>query len=101
MNLVSSVPHGLLYSQIGYDLGLPMRAAVCGEKDMLGARPEFALRSQGGRLVGEGALYDWGQKWGRQWWVIDFSHIATEGAYRLDVLDSDGRVWNSGELEIG
>lgn len=96
-----SVPQGLLFSQIGYDLGLPMRAAVCGPAGMLGARPTFALRTPTARLVGEGALHDWGSKWGRQWWVIDFSHIAAEGAYRLDVIHENGRIWKSGELEIG
>lgn len=91
---------GLLYSQIGYDLGMPMRAAVCGEVAQL-RDGTFSLRSVAGRLVAEGPLHAWGRRWGRDWWIADFSRIAVEGAYKLDILKPDGRTWRSAQVQVG
>ena len=79
---------GLLYSQIGYDLGDPMRAIVrATQADFISAAALFTLRdTQSHQFVLTGPVTRWGEKWGSTWWVADFSAIQQPGEFVLQIL---------------
>lgn len=90
--------HGLLYSQIGYDLGDPMRAIVRGPSaDHLPKKSTFALfrvddasGGEPGAPVLTGPVRYWGETWHSHWWEIDFSALAEAGSYQLVVSAPGG-----------
>lgn len=73
--------NGLLISQIGYDLRAPKRAIY------RGALPEGAIfRLQtGGATVLEKPLVFWGNCWGSDWWIANFSELTRPGEFTLTV----------------
>jgi hypothetical protein len=87
---------GLLYSQIGYEQGLPVRVVV---RD---TSPDFL--SDGAQCrIGErsATLQRWGALWGEFWWVAEFPTPQTEGVFDVVVVDH-GNVLLSGDgLRIG
>lgn len=92
---------GLLYSQLGYDLGLPMRAIVRGPRaDLLSAGAVFEVLEDG-RPVFTGAVSPWGEKWGAHWWIADFSALAREGTFTLVVREGDAEAFRGGPFQIG
>lgn len=102
---------GLLYSQIGYDLGYPMRALVRSTNpSLLGDESTFRLTAmEDGRTVAARPVERWGELWGSTWWVLDFTDAFETArdsefdgrAFRLAV-DSDGReVLASEPFEVG
>lgn len=63
-------PEGLLFSQIGYDTGLPVKVIIRGGKDAIGEDDEWSLSdSEFEDLPAE--LAYWGEKWGSHWWLVD------------------------------
>jgi hypothetical protein len=68
---------GLLYSQIGYDLGYPMRAIVrSSDRAYLAADATFTLiDNNDDTVVAERPVEHWGEIWGSSWWVLDFSDV--------------------------
>ena len=93
---------GLLYSQVGYDTGLPKRAMVRGPEGTLDANAAtFALLGRGedtptlsGRAQGQG------ERWGSCWWDMDFSDLDTPGKYVLAVRDARGERFRSAPFEV-
>ncbi|WP_404423367.1 cellulase N-terminal Ig-like domain-containing protein [Nibricoccus sp. IMCC34717] len=84
------VPAGLLVSQIGYDLAGAKRALVRGPAGWLDARATAMLTDGEGREVWRGEFTPWGECWGSQWWVADFSSVAAAGDFQLEVRDERG-----------
>ncbi|MFW6293833.1 MAG: hypothetical protein ACOC7V_16130 [Spirochaetota bacterium] len=99
--------NGFLYSQVGYDIGDPMRAIIRG-----GSRsdvPEDAT-FEVVRLSGDdedeaaalpaGPVRYWGSTWNAHWWEIDFSGIEDAGTYAI-VVRADGKeLLKSEPIEI-
>ncbi|MBK1878730.1 glycoside hydrolase family 9 protein [Pelagicoccus mobilis] len=85
---------GLLYSQIGYDLGGPKQAFFrAPDRKDLPPCPLFAINGQDFE-----ASY-WGEIWRHHWWVLDFTTFG-EGDYTISIEDSSGRTWESSLIEI-
>lgn len=96
---------GLLVSQIGYDRRAPMRAIWRGP---LPAGAVFRLQTEAGDTILEKPLTLWGNCWGSDWWIADFSELTRTGAFTL-TLEASGlppvtcppfevgeyRLWNS------
>ena len=87
-------PVGLLYSQIGYDAGDPVRVVVRGEGDAFDDQP---------CRVGDTTmpLRRWGDLWSSRWWTAEFDalpageHAVETGPLR-GVLDvGEGRVFDA------
>jgi hypothetical protein len=75
-------PTGLLVSQIGYDLGAPMRGIY------RGALPEgasFCLQSMAGETHLEKPMQYWGKCWNSDWWIADFSELDQSGEFTLTI----------------
>ena len=98
--------HGLLYSQIGYDLGDPMRAIIRGgSRDHIPDGTTFEVHQADGSLAADarasedgiapgaasstGEVRYWGAVWHGHWWEIDFSAIAEPGSYVISVTAPD------------
>lgn len=75
-------PTGLLVSQIGYDLRLPMRAI------WRGSLPEgaiFRLQDESGEIIFEKPLTFWGNCWRSDWWIANFSELTAPGTFALTI----------------
>lgn len=94
---------GLLYSQVGYDLGDPMRAIVRStQAEFLSAAARFTLQdTQSHEIVLTGPVTRWGEKWDSTWWVADFSAIQQPGEFGLQILDGERGVLTSDPLRVG
>lgn len=80
-------PSGLLVSQIGYDLRVPMRAIYCGQ---LPADAAFRLQDNAsGETVMRKPLVRWGECWKSEWWIADFSELSCAGEFSL-VIEASG-----------
>lgn len=94
---------GLLYSQIGYDLGDPMHAIVrASDPGYLPETSRFELMTKDGReVVLAGPVTHWGEKWGSHWWIADFSALAQPGEYALVILDGDKEITRGEGVRAG
>jgi hypothetical protein len=94
---------GLLYSQIGYDLGDPMRAIVRStDPRTLSDAAHFILQDvQTGQTVLAGPVTAWGKKWGSTWWTADFSALGQAGEYILVIQDEARVVLSSDPFHVG
>jgi hypothetical protein len=94
---------GLLYSQVGYDIGEPKRAIVRGHSiNFLTEDAVLRLISnKKNEILFETDFKYWGEIWGSHWWAADFSGFEKPGNYDVNVFDG-GKVIFSGEgLQIG
>lgn len=94
---------GCLVSQVGYDLGDPIRVLVRADQaDFLTPSAHFSLYPARGRKpIQVGPVTCWGQKWGATWWVADFSGIKLPGEYILNILDGERTVFTTDPFRIG
>lgn len=85
---------GLLYSQVGYDLGGPKRAIFRAPfQDAIANGANFKIN---GELR---PVEYWGEIWKHHWWTLDFSDLGV-GTYQLEVEDTTGRIWQSTPIEV-
>ncbi len=94
---------GFLYSQIGYELGWPMRAVVRGpDASLLSPAATFQILEAGsGTPILDGAVSGWGEKWGSRWWIADFSALAGEGEFLLVICDGGREKFRSEPFATG
>lgn len=91
------MPDGFLYSQIGYDLHMPMRFLVRSSRaDFLSPQTTFAVldAASGEELTG-GDLRSWGKCWREHWWEGDFTHLERPGHCLLVVREGSRELWRS------
>jgi len=108
--------NGFLYSQIGYDIGDPMRAIIRGgSKSHVSEGATFEVVRLSQRAPGatgeDGAAGDavttlsgdvryWGSTWNAHWWEIDFSGITEPGSYEIVVHAAGSVLLRSEPIEI-
>lgn len=93
---------GLLYSRIGYDLGLPKRAVYRGpDAQAVPAGAVFELRNQQGDLLVRSAPRHWGRLWGSDWWILDFTEVQRPGLFSLALMEDERVITESEDFEIG
>jgi len=89
----SSGVSGLLFSQLGYELGLPVRIIIrLPEKEQLSASATCKLISSDGATLNTNCKY-WGEIWGSHWWVAAFANIQKEDAWDIVIIDSGQVVY--------
>lgn len=92
----------VMSSQVGYDLGDPMRVLVRGEQaDEIPAEARFIVVDSEDNPVLDGRMTSAGEKWGSHWWVGDFSRIANAGTYRLRIAAGTQPLATSDPIEVG
>ncbi len=103
---------GFLYSQIGYDTGLPMTAVIrSGNREHVPDGATFELYASdeegtvagGARPTGSGAVRYWGETWNAHWWEIDFSGIRKAGWYIISITapGPGGELHRSEPIRVG
>lgn len=92
---------GLLFSQVGYEAGMPVRIVI-----RLPAKNDLPEGSvcrliPSGRVPGYSASCDyWGMAWDSHWWVAEFTGIDESGNWAVEI-HSDGEVlWRATGLTI-
>jgi len=92
---------GLLFSQIGYEQGYPVRIVV--------RLPEKALMNEQVvcRLVATGQERDykteclyWGEAWKSHWWVAEFTGIDETGEWDVEILDEGECLFRDAGLKV-
>ncbi|MBC8140774.1 MAG: hypothetical protein H7Y38_04970, partial [Armatimonadetes bacterium] len=83
-------PHGILFSQIGYDAGDPLRVVLRGDFSFtaLDESAFFLRREESNETVATGKLRHVQGVWHTDWWVAEITDCPP-GVYRLDVEDAD------------
>jgi len=93
---------GLLFSQIGYELGLPVRVVVrLPKKEMLQGETVCKLIP-----ISEGKSYETELKyhseiWKSHWWVAEFKDIVESGEWDIEVENGNKCVFADTGLQIG
>lgn len=87
-------PGGLLFSQIGYETGLPVRIAVRLPKgELLPANSHCRLiPSQKEKIYNTSCVY-WGEIWKSHWWVAEFTEIPVGSALPASMICHIGKRW--------
>ena len=88
----------IMTSQIGYDLGDPIRAVIRSNRKIAGL--SYFLSFEDKKTI-EGIPYYWGKKWGDHWSSIDFSQIEGPGNYKLHICKDKEVISTSDTIEIG
>jgi hypothetical protein len=94
--------HGLLFSQIGYDLGLPMRAMIrATDRNHVAESAQFMLVAADGSIVLTGVPTYWGHIWGDHWWLCDFSALSTQGHFHLRITADGAPLYPDALISVG
>lgn len=94
---------GLLYSQIGYDLGDPMRALIrstLGDYVQKGSTFQV-LDINTSDTVCSGEIKYWGEAWKSHWWEADYSGINKAGEYILQIKFAGQVIMASEPFKVG
>lgn len=95
-------PAGLLYSQVGYEAGLPVRVIIrLPEKDLLGSDTVCKLRPVDNKKNYSANCVYWGALWGSHWWVAEFQGIVESGTWDVEIADNKDTVCVDYGLTIG
>lgn len=80
---------GLLFSQIGYDVGQPIRVIIrCTEPDFVGDLATCQiLQHSDGHVVLDQPLTYWGKLWGSHWWIADLTNKLPVGEYDVQLVN--------------
>ncbi|PCJ96285.1 MAG: hypothetical protein COA50_07505 [Flavobacteriaceae bacterium] len=92
---------GLLFSQIGYELGLPVKIIIrLPKKEYLSNKAICTLEpEENGQTYKTKGEY-WGEIWGSHWWIFQFNDIKQEGEWNISVVDNNILVFAGEGLKV-
>jgi len=94
--------NGILSSQLGYDLGYPIRVMIrSNQSDYLSNDAIFEVVNMENESVLSGQVEKWGKKWEAYWWVADLSREKNPGDYIVKIKNKDQPQLISDTIEIG
>ncbi len=82
---------GLLFSQVGYEPGMPVRVIIR-LPGGVGLAEGAGCRLNGGGRSYEVPLEYWGECWESRWWTATFAGAMEEGSYTVAVIDEGEQV---------
>lgn len=92
---------GLLFSQVGYELGLPVRVLVrLPKKDLLPENAACILTPAFQEKEYKTKCNYWGEVWKSHWWVAEFPAIDEEGEWNVVIQNSGKTVFQDSGLKI-
>jgi hypothetical protein len=95
-------PAGMLFSQVGYEIGFPVRILVrLPKKDLLPDNAICRLIQDGQEKFHETNCVYWGQLWNSHWWVAGFQNSIEEGNWGVEVVSDNGVFFRDTDLKIG
>ena len=92
---------GLLYSQIGYDIGDPMKACFCADTEnaLRDAYFEVVYLDTGEKKSAKPECF--GEKWKRWWWELDFSGIKRPCEIIIKLYSGGDEIEHSDPVPVG
>jgi len=92
---------GLLFSQIGYELGFPVRIIIrLPRKENISEAATCKLLPLTNESNYKSSCTYWGEIWGSHWWVADFGNINEQGTWNIEILDKGDTVFKAPGLRI-
>ncbi len=93
---------GLLFSQIGYELGFPVRIVVrLPKKGLLQGKTTCKLIPVSGGKTYETEFAYHSDIWRSHWWVADFRNIDEAGEWDVEVWNGNACVFADNGLNVG
>lgn len=92
---------GLLYSQIGYDIGDPMKACFCAETENALKDAYFEVVFLDTGEVKSAKVECFGEKWKRWWWQLDFSGIRRPCEIIIKLYSEGSEIEHSEPVPVG
>lgn len=95
-------PAGLLFSQVGYELGWPVRIIVrLPQKELLPDSAKCLLVPSENENRFETAFKYWGEVWKSHWWVAEFEDINEPGNWNIEVDSNGKKLFRINGLKVG
>jgi len=92
---------GLLYSQIGYEPGWPVRLVVRMPEKLLFEDDAVAtLLSVNRKTIVRSGFKYWGKIWKSHWWVCEFDDTNLNGVFDVEVQSAGKTLFRSNQLSI-
>jgi len=92
---------GLLFSQVGYEKGFPVRIIIRSpRKDMLSDRCKCSLLPTGPEKKYMSKCVYWGKIWKSHWWIAEFKGIDEEGEWDIEITSDDKCLIEDSGLRI-
>lgn len=94
--------NGILSSQIGYELGSPVRVMIRSNQfEYLSKDAIFEVVNMEDESVLNGQVDKWGKKWETNWWIADLSRIKHPGDYIVKIKNQDELFLTSDTIKVG
>jgi hypothetical protein len=92
---------GLMFSQVGYEPGLPVRLIIrLPRKELLNEKTTCRLTSANGKGNHSTPFNYWGEIWKSHWWIADFDEQLEEGNWNIEVKSDDKVVFSETGLTV-
>lgn len=92
---------GLLFSQIGYEPGLPVRVIIrLPKKEMLTQKVFCVLTPTYQESAHKTECVYWGEIWKSHWWIAEFSDIVEDGEWNIEINDGKKTVFQDSGLIV-
>jgi hypothetical protein len=92
---------GLMFSQIGYEPGLPVRLIIrLPRKELLNENATCRLTAANGPVSYSTSFKYWGEIWKSHWWLAEFDEQVEEGVWNIQVTSQDQVVFSDTGLTV-
>ncbi len=92
---------GILYSQVGYDIGDAMKAYYRVDGNFGYKAIDFEVADEKGKILSSGDGICFGEKWGSQWWIYDFSTISSPCQITITAKSKNKIIDKSLPIDVG
>jgi hypothetical protein len=98
----SDGPAGLLFSQVGYEAGFPVRVIIRlpNKKDLPPKARCVLIPQTGGNQYSSPCSY-WGELWKSVWWVAEFDKIDEAGKWDIEIRNGNKVILSDSGLKVG
>lgn len=95
-------PIGLLFSQVGYETGYPVKIIIRAPSENLLTGEVLCLLLPGNREKEYQSKFSyWGEIWKSHWWIAEFHDIDEEGEWRIEIWNGKQVIMRDTGLKTG
>ncbi len=92
---------GLMFSQVGYAPGLPVRLIIrLPRKELLNGNATCRLTAADGTMNHSTPFKYWGEIWKSHWWIAEFDEQVKEGVWNIQANSEDSVVFSDTGLIV-
>ena len=93
---------GLLFSQVGYEKGLPVKIILrFPKKEILPDGANCLLIPTKNEKKYQTKLKYWGERWKSHWWIAEFKDVVEEGEWNIEIDNSGDVIFKDRGLKVG